>query len=175
MRTCEVTGCDRKHFGGGLCNAHYQRKRRGKSLDTPLRFNRPNGQTEIRKAGKKHCPSCDRWLDETHYSAHAKTRDKLQVNCHECVNASRVLALYGLSGAGIAEKLKEQDHKCPICSVGLEKWVVDHDHSCCPGPQSCGRCVRGLLCRTCNLGLGSFRDNPTALQRAIDYLKEAQQ
>ena len=53
------------------------------------------------------------------------------------------------------------DPLCPICgAVDLltippgkrtAPLVVDHDHSCCPSPaQSCGRCVRGLICATCN-------------------------
>ena len=29
---------------------------------------------------------------------------------------------------------------------------------------------RGLICHNCNLGLGSFRDNPKLLKNAIDYL-----
>lgn len=49
---------------------------------------------------------------------------------------------------------------------------VDHDHKCCPGKTSCGRCVRGLLCGPCNKYLGHIRDNPEVLMNAIDYLEE---
>jgi hypothetical protein len=29
---------------------------------------------------------------------------------------------------------------------------VDHDHACCQKKnRSCGKCIRGLLCHTCNI------------------------
>ena len=48
---------------------------------------------------------------------------------------------------------------------------VDHDHACCPGPVSCGRCVRGLLCKRCNLFIGTTKDSPEALRSLADYLE----
>ena len=35
--------------------------------------------------------------------------------------------------------------------------------------------MRGLLCQQCNLGLGCFKDNPTILMNAIEYLSKATQ
>lgn len=50
------------------------------------------------------------------------------------------------------------------------RLVVDHDHSCCPGPKSCGRCVRGLLCRTCNSAAGLLQDDALVAARMAAYL-----
>jgi Recombination endonuclease VII len=67
-----------------------------------------------------------------------------------------------------------QGGKCALCARATgrtKKLAVDHDHKCCPGPISCGACVRGLCCGPCNKGvLGHLRDSVEALQRAIKYL-----
>lgn len=49
---------------------------------------------------------------------------------------------------------------------------VDHDHGCCPGKGSCGKCVRGLLCSGCNRAVGYAGDSPAILANLISYLND---
>ena len=56
-----------------------------------------------------------------------------------------------------------QKRKCMICGKPLEKYHVDHNHKTNE--------FRGLLCPSCNWGLGNFKDNPLNLIRAAKYLK----
>lgn len=60
---------------------------------------------------------------------------------------------------------EKQKGRCAICGRSQEglRLAVDHSH------QTGER--RGLLCRACNLGLGNFLDNPSALRSAIRYLQ----
>lgn len=70
------------------------------------------------------------------------------------------------------QMLTDQGGTCAVCSVpfGDSSPNVDHDHACCAGQGSCGECVRGLLCRGCNQGLGNFSDDPERLMAAAAYL-----
>lgn len=82
------------------------------------------------------------------------------------------LARKGLTVHEFARLLAAQQNCCAICSgdFGAHGPQVDHAHSCCPGLKSCGKCVRGLLCHHCNMGLGRFFDDPLRLHSAIRYL-----
>jgi len=60
---------------------------------------------------------------------------------------------------------------CAVCG-SHNRLHVDHDHSCCDGrSRGCGNCVRGILCSTCNTGIGFLRDDPALLRKAIAYLE----
>ena len=52
---------------------------------------------------------------------------------------------------------------CEICEA-TKDLCGDHDHV--------ADSFRGTLCRTCNLGLGLFKDNVVFLQQAIRYLQK---
>lgn len=83
---------------------------------------------------------------------------------------------YKLSQEDFDNMLKSQDFKCYICkSENPGKhgtFYVDHDHSCCPGQVTCGKCIRGLLCQRCNRALGLFRDDIPIITEALEYLKK---
>lgn len=74
----------------------------------------------------------------------------------------------------------EQGGLCKICKNPethtlkgkVVRLAVDHNHACCPEKgRSCGKCIRGLLCHACNTSLGGFKDDPTLLRAAADYLE----
>lgn len=82
----------------------------------------------------------------------------------ECKRLNRRAEAYGLKRTEL-DALLAQHGVCGIC--GTDQWgrkgpQVDHDHST-------GK-VRGILCISCNNGLGRFRDDPQRLQAAINYL-----
>jgi hypothetical protein len=57
----------------------------------------------------------------------------------------------------------EQSGVCAICGDGLATPHIDHDHVT-------GR-VRGILCPSCNIGLGRFKDDVSRLKSGIAYLE----
>ena len=83
---------------------------------------------------------------------------------------------YKLSLESYEEMLATQEGGCALCQKTPEengkKLSVDHDHACCPGKRSCGKCVRGLLCDACNHSIGRMDDDVERLQAAINYIKE---
>jgi hypothetical protein len=74
-----------------------------------------------------------------------------------------------------ARLIVKQGGVCAICKLPPKgsRFSIDHDHSCCPGRDGCGRCIRGLLCSSCNMGLGYFRDDKERLKRAVAYLSRS--
>lgn len=84
------------------------------------------------------------------------------------------LARYGMTPEGFAEKLASQGGRCAICRTltpGGQGWHQDHDHSCCnTRKKSCGKCLRGILCTRCNIGIGNLKEDPVIIQAALDYV-----
>lgn len=76
---------------------------------------------------------------------------------------------YGLTPEDYARMLEEQNGVCAICKKECptgQRLSVDHCHDT-------GK-VRGLLCRNCNRGLGSFKDDRNAVLAALLYLNRQQ-
>lgn len=86
--------------------------------------------------------------------------------CHKCdCRASSASKTYRISKSRYLKTLAAQGGVCALCSRGpAAELVPDHCHTTDK--------FRGLLCRTCNAGLGFFHDNPALLRAAALYLDE---
>lgn len=84
---------------------------------------------------------------------------------------------YNLTKEQYEDILRRQNNRCAGCARVFETYHVDHDHSCCAPVKrgrynaSCGKCVRGLLCKGCNQALGLIEDNIETMYSLIEYLK----
>jgi hypothetical protein len=95
-------------------------------------------------------------------------------------------AKHHITGQRYRELLYAQNGVCAICGMGnfrMGECVplgIDHDHACCPGKSSCGRCVRGPHCSSCGgfLGFLEYNGGPNGgrvgtakwTKRAMNYL-----
>lgn len=183
---CVHPTCDREGYGThGYCPAHYQRKWRGDDMDKPLRkTKKAESVCSVEDCGNMH------WAKgycSTHYSrlrlgqdVNAPVKPKInhpKCNVADCARENsaaefcrkhdHVAKTYNLSAERIYDLFR---NPCGICSE-IQNLVVDHDHTCCPGDKSCGECVRGVLCRGCNSGLGMFKDRVDVLENAVAYLR----
>ena len=95
------------------------------------------------------------------------------------VRVERLQRRHKLSISQYNALLVSQQGVCAICKQKetttqkngvLQRLSVDHDHRCCPGKQSCGKCFRGLLCNRCNVALGLLAENPERMVAMIAYI-----
>jgi hypothetical protein len=73
---------------------------------------------------------------------------------------------YGITADDFGKMLENQNNLCACCGIDFDDTTqgpcIDHDHNT-------GK-VRGLLCASCNWGLGHFEDSILKLESAINYL-----
>lgn len=132
------------------------------NISLPLNFFRTNART---KKYPDYCLKCrdrQRKID-TGKIWHTENKDRLAAYYRK--------KNYGLECEEFEDLVQAQHGKCAICGRLYEpdaakrasmRMTVDHGHTT-------GK-VRGLLCGSCNAGLGGFSDNPQLLQNAIAYL-----
>jgi Recombination endonuclease VII len=92
-------------------------------------------------------------------------RHERSVYCSRtCSNRAARARQYGMTPAQARAFEATRQNRCDICggSPGIKGLHWDHDHET--------GALRGLLCTTCNSGLGFFRDSPVVLRLAAEYL-----
>lgn len=91
-----------------------------------------------------------------------KYRDKHIIN----MKASRLKRDYAITPDDYAQMKEDQGGVCAICgqpeTMKKRDLSIDHCHKT--------KKVRGLLCNTCNVGLGRFNDSAELVRRAFVYL-----
>jgi hypothetical protein len=168
MNKCSIENCNGKQnrIIKGYCHMHWRRQQYGdkngnKDLGSPYKKGTDNGICVIE--------GCNNYAGPTgacrkHWHNINKT-DK---------GRNRVLRTKGMTQEEYDLMLEKQEGGCAICG-GQDQHQgrslsIDHDHSCCPGEKTCGKCNRGLLCGQCNRALGLLRDDVNIIQNMLKYL-----
>ena len=103
----------------------------------------------------------------TNEARHGKTKKGEPTQHGECNPCCNNMRKYGITTPQRDKLLADQDGKCAICSKPIEFKTggasVDH--------QDMPFRIRGILCISCNTGLGKLGDNEEGLLRALAYIK----
>lgn len=128
--------------------------------------------------GKLHqkCHWCNIFKIITEFYPHLDSKYGYQPYCKSCFteyykkrntkekNRESTLKKYDLNKEDYDIIYNNQEGKCAICKKFGKILHVDHNHVT--------NKIRGLLCNSCNNGLGLFKDDINILEKAILYLLE---
>lgn len=130
---CSIEDCQRGNYAKNLCRIHYERNRR-------------HGSTNLKNYGRDYYEAIGASYEKVRKD-HLRRRFKLTVEQYE-------------------EMAKNGCEVCGIQPLPHKKLHVDHDHKCCPpkldkngyrtAVNSCGLCVRGIVCDKCNQAIGRY-------------------
>ena len=94
-----------------------------------------------------------------------ETARRWRKNNPDRVHAHKIKATYGIDGECFARMFEAQGRRCACCH-GVNKrgknWHIDHEHTTNE--------IRGILCGTCNVGIGALGDNLAGVLNAVSYL-----
>ncbi|MBO9194351.1 endonuclease VII domain-containing protein [Rhizobium sp. 16-449-1b] len=129
----------------------------------PDKFKRTPEQQEAVNARRRERYATDEEYREDAKAA-ARGRDPIRKR------DGRLRAEFGISVEEYDALLAKQGGGCAICGEKSadkrgHRLHVDHSHDT--------GAVRGILCSSCNIGLGKFKDSVSRLDRAIEYLLES--
>lgn len=128
---------------------------------------KPFAQFYFDRQADRPVSACKECMRERRKNYKPPVRERRQLSARRY----RLVNIYSITPEQYDHMLEKQGGVCAICEKSSEDRMlsVDHDHACCPGPRSCGRCVRGLLCITCNTTIARLEDQGWG-ERAQEYL-----
>lgn len=129
-----------------------------------------SGDYQHRMRSETPCLDCKAARNEA-------ARYRRQVNGNENTRWNKLWHRYRIRADDYLEMLVAQDNKCLLCLNSFKNTAemhMDHDHNCDhpgKGERSCRECIRGILCRNCNVRLIGVED-AVWLRRALRYIGE---
>ena len=148
---------------------------------------------KIGGAGTRYCPNhAHRWYHQqtgwscakcsTHYRQGYAPRHRICRRCLPSPAARQAITRYKMTPEWAIRYITSTH--CEWCGDPFGRFTsesvggrnVDHAHTCCPGKESCGDCIRGIVCFRCNTGLGLVEAWLTAgrtLTDILNYLKHS--
>jgi hypothetical protein len=173
--------------GNGRICVSCNREEKARQVREKLRANgaKPRYGHIIDELGRQ-CVRCKEYKNWDEY--HASSRSK-PTKCKPCHNVSttegRIRRKFGLSAEEYNWLLEAQLDSCALCEEPetakfitqlegkTQRLSVDHFHGCGAGHKSehgCKKCIRGLLCKSCNVLLGHVEGKKILESRFEDYL-----
>ena len=158
------------------------------ACENTKRYNRVNKEQVKQKSKQRYQQNKDKIAQERkQYYQKNKSQIKQQKKKYEAQNKERLKKYrqenkerikqrhlktrYGISLEQYNEMLKSQNSQCAICRTHQSTLktclAVDHCHKT--------NQIRGILCSSCNTGIGHLKDDIKILEKAILYLKEHNQ
>lgn len=179
-RTCDIEGCNGKHYAKGLCGKCYRakyKKEHYKKLKEKAKKYRDTHKEEKRQYWKKNKKRLKKLRKA--YCKKNKARVLKLAKAHRLKNRVKIKEQlrngdlkrhYNINLEDYDKLLKEQNCRCAICGITPKEQnnkdlAVDHCHKT--------KKIRGLLCSKCNFLIGHADENIEILQSAINYLERS--
>jgi len=130
--------------------------------DKPITAYRTRGG-DMRHLLKSRCNTC-LYIKHKEWVKQNPNRIKAYRNKDSWTLTKRC-ARRGITPEQLIDAYARQEECCAICKqeIKLSDSAIDHNHNT-------GE-FRGVLCKQCNRALGMFKDSPTVLKNAIEYLE----
>ena len=187
---CSLDGCERPHCAVGLCTTHYRRSRKSSVVRSrqpcatcggaigegrsPLtvycspscRAASKNARVENRpvRGRAEVCEVCGELLpDGSHRRMVLCSAECRKEQRRRVARRAWLWNLYGLTSEDYDRILARQGGGCAGCGR-KDRLCVDHD-------KATG-VVRGVLCSSCNIGIGWLGHNVDRMERLVSYLRE---
>lgn len=120
------------------------------------------------------CPHCGQEMSPANLAKHeapciasrGKFLNGKELSVNDLKNLRRVLKVTGWTVDEYLLQYRIQDGRCAICGKPPSRSRLCADHSHTSGTK------RELLCDSCNLGIGLFKEDIELLHKVIQYIKK---